>query len=190
MTRAAGQPNEWSVELAPSSVRADKLAALKEIGVTRVSMGVQSFDDASLKALGRVHDAAQARAAVEEAAAAFDTFNLDIMYALPGQDLAALERDVREALAFAPPHISIYHLTIEPNTVFEDRVNQIDLRFAKLFRGSFGRVRASLDLYNAFNAATVLGRNQAFGLVGVGWGRPTALMGGRLIKLAAQYTWN
>ena len=79
---------------------------------------------------------------------------------------------------------------IEPNTVFEDRVNQIDLRFAKLFRGSFGRVRASLDLYNAFNAATVLGRNQAFGLVGVGWGRPTALMGGRLIKLAAQYTWN
>jgi oxygen-independent coproporphyrinogen-3 oxidase len=65
-----------------------------------------------------VHDRAQAIAAVEEAAMAFDTFNLDIMYALPGQTLAGCETDMRTALAFAPPHISIYHLTIEPNTVF------------------------------------------------------------------------
>jgi coproporphyrinogen III oxidase-like Fe-S oxidoreductase len=65
-----------------------------------------------------VHDRAQALAAVEEAAQAFDTFNLDLMYALPGQTLAQCEADMRTALGFQPPHISIYHLTIEPNTVF------------------------------------------------------------------------
>ncbi len=79
---------------------------------------------------------------------------------------------------------------IEPNTQFEDRVNQLDLRMAKLFRGPFGRIRATFDLYNLFNSSTVLGRNQAFGVAGVGWGRPTALMGGRLVKLGAQFTWN
>ena len=87
-------------------------------GVTRLSIGVQSFDDAKLAALGRVHDAAQARAAIDEARSAFDTFNIDLMYALPGQTLADFEADLTEALAFEPPHLSIYHLTIEPNTVF------------------------------------------------------------------------
>ena len=84
--------------------------------MTRLSIGVQSFDDAKLHALGRVHDAAQARAAVEEAKAAFATFNLDLMYALPGQTLAECAADVDAALSFAPPHLSLYHLTIEPNT--------------------------------------------------------------------------
>ena len=79
---------------------------------------MQSFDDDFLKVLGRVHDRAQAIAAVEEAAQAFDTFNLDIMYALPGQDLAALRKDMELALTLAPPHISVYHLSIEPNTYF------------------------------------------------------------------------
>jgi oxygen-independent coproporphyrinogen-3 oxidase len=65
-----------------------------------------------------VHDRNQALAAVTEAAQVFDTFNLDLMYALPGQTLAGLTQDIQTALAFAPPHISIYHLTIEPNTVF------------------------------------------------------------------------
>jgi coproporphyrinogen III oxidase-like Fe-S oxidoreductase len=79
---------------------------------------VQSFNDRHLKALGRVHDSAQALAAVEEAARAFDTFNLDLMYALPGQTMAELEHDMATALALQSPHISIYHLTIEPNTYF------------------------------------------------------------------------
>ncbi|MCB1998985.1 MAG: oxygen-independent coproporphyrinogen III oxidase-like protein, partial [Rhodoferax sp.] len=78
----------------------------------------QSFNDRHLKALGRVHDRAQALAAVEEAAQAFDTFNLDLMYALPGQTQAELEQDLATALDLAAPHISIYHLTIEPNTYF------------------------------------------------------------------------
>jgi oxygen-independent coproporphyrinogen-3 oxidase len=79
---------------------------------------VQSFDDAKLRALGRVHDSRQAVAAVEEAQSAFETFNIDLMYALPGQTLAQLEADVTQALALLPPHLSIYHLTIEPNTYF------------------------------------------------------------------------
>ena len=86
--------------------------------MTRLSVGVQSFDDAMLAKLGRVHDGAQARAALTEAAAAFDTFNLDLMYALPDQSLAQLHADLDIALSFEPPHLSIYHLTIEPNTRF------------------------------------------------------------------------
>ncbi|RYF54537.1 MAG: radical SAM family heme chaperone HemW, partial [Comamonadaceae bacterium] len=96
----------------------DRFRAFRAAGVTRLSVGVQSFNDTHLRALGRVHDGAQAIAAVEEAARAFDTFNIDLMYALPGQDLAQLETDVTQAMALAPPHLSIYHLTIEPNTYF------------------------------------------------------------------------
>ncbi len=109
---------EITLEANPGTFEKDRFKAFRTAGVTRLSIGVQSFHDAHLKALGRVHDRAQALAAVEEAAQAFDTFNLDIMYALPGQTLAQCETDIRTALAFNPPHISIYHLTIEPNTVF------------------------------------------------------------------------
>ena len=109
---------EITLEANPGTFERERFAAFRAAGVTRLSVGVQSFHDRHLKALGRVHDGAQARAALEEAARAFDTFNLDLMYALPGQTLAELEQDVRTALAFAPPHLSIYHLTIEPNTVF------------------------------------------------------------------------
>ncbi|WP_422845655.1 radical SAM family heme chaperone HemW [Acidovorax sp. M2(2025)] len=109
---------EITLEANPGTFEKDRFRAYRAAGVTRLSVGVQSFNDAHLKALGRVHDRAQALAAVQEAAQAFDTFNLDIMYALPGQNLAQLEQDLQTALAFAPPHISIYHLTIEPNTYF------------------------------------------------------------------------
>ncbi|MBT9505531.1 radical SAM family heme chaperone HemW [Rhodoferax sp.] len=109
---------EITLEANPGTFERDRFRAFRSAGVTRLSIGVQSFNDAYLKALGRVHDRAQALAAVEEAAQAFDTFNLDIMYALPGQTLADLKEDMATALALAPPHISIYHLTIEPNTYF------------------------------------------------------------------------
>jgi len=109
---------EITLEANPGTFEKNRFKAFRSAGVTRLSIGVQSFNDAHLKALGRVHDGAQALAAVEEAAAAFDTFNLDIMYALPGQSLQDLEQDVATALSFEPPHVSIYHLTIEPNTVF------------------------------------------------------------------------
>ena len=109
---------EITLEANPGTFEKDRFRAFRHAGVTRLSVGVQSFNDAHLKALGRVHDGAQAIAAVEEAAQAFDTFNLDIMYALPGQTLSDLEQDMQTALALQPPHISIYHLTIEPNTYF------------------------------------------------------------------------
>ena len=109
---------EITLEANPGTFEKDRFRAFRSAGVTRLSVGVQSFDDRHLKVLGRVHDRAQAIAAVEEAAQAFDTFNLDIMYALPGQTIDNLEQDMRQALSLAPPHISIYHLTIEPNTYF------------------------------------------------------------------------
>jgi putative oxygen-independent coproporphyrinogen III oxidase len=109
---------EITLEANPGTFEKDRFRAFRSAGVTRLSVGVQSFNDDFLKALGRVHDRSQALAAVEEAAQAFDTFNLDIMYALPGQTLAHLKEDMATALALAPPHISIYHLTIEPNTYF------------------------------------------------------------------------
>jgi len=109
---------EITLEANPGTFERQRFAAFRAAGVTRLSIGVQSFNDAHLRAIGRVHDSAQARAAIEEAARAFDTFNLDLMYALPGQSLADLASDVRTALGFAPPHLSIYHLTIEPGTPF------------------------------------------------------------------------
>jgi putative oxygen-independent coproporphyrinogen III oxidase len=109
---------EITLEANPGTFERDRFRGYRAAGVTRMSIGVQSFDDAKLAALGRVHDAAQARAAVEEARAAFETFNLDLMYALPGQTIAQFEADLAIALAFEPPHLSVYHLTLEPNTVF------------------------------------------------------------------------
>lgn len=109
---------EITLEANPGTFEKDRFRAFRSAGVTRLSVGVQSFNDDFLRTLGRVHDRAQALAAVEEAAQSFDTFNLDIMYALPGQTLADLKKDMATALTLAPPHISIYHLTIEPNTYF------------------------------------------------------------------------
>ena len=108
---------EITLEANPGTFERDRFRGYRQAGVTRLSIGVQSFDDAKLQALGRVHDAAQARAAVDEARAAFDTFNLDLMYALPGQSIAEFEADLDMALGFEPPHLSVYHLTLEPNTV-------------------------------------------------------------------------
>jgi oxygen-independent coproporphyrinogen-3 oxidase len=109
---------EITLEANPGTFEKDRFKAFRSAGVTRLSVGVQSFNDDHLKALGRVHNRAQAIAAVQEAAQAFDTFNLDLMYALPGQTLAQLNDDLDMALSLSPPHLSIYHLTIEPNTVF------------------------------------------------------------------------
>ena len=109
---------EITMEANPGTFEKDRFKAFRAAGVTRLSIGVQSFNDVHLKALGRVHNSDQAMAAVAEAQTAFETFNLDVMYALPGQSLADLSQDIQTALSFSPPHISIYHLTIEPNTMF------------------------------------------------------------------------
>jgi putative oxygen-independent coproporphyrinogen III oxidase len=109
---------EITLEANPGTFEKDRFRAYRQAGVNRLSLGVQSFDDQALRALGRVHDRAQALAAAQEAAQCFETFNLDLMYGLPGQDMAGLDADLQQALALQPPHLSIYHLTIEPNTYF------------------------------------------------------------------------
>jgi oxygen-independent coproporphyrinogen-3 oxidase len=109
---------EITLEANPGTFESKRFEGFRKAGVTRLSIGVQSFDDEALQRIGRVHDGAQARAAVEEAAQAFETFNLDLMYALPQQTLPALRVDLETALSFQPPHLSVYHLTLEPNTWF------------------------------------------------------------------------
>jgi len=109
---------EITLEANPGTFEAAKFAQFRASGVNRLSVGIQSFNEAHLKALGRIHDAAQARHAVEVAAKTFDNFNLDLMFALPQQTLAECQADIETALAFKPPHLSLYHLTLEPNTLF------------------------------------------------------------------------
>jgi len=109
---------EITLEANPGTAEAERFMAYAASGVNRISLGIQSFDDSKLLALGRVHDARQARAAIEMAQRAVGRVNLDLMFALPQQTLAQCEQDVREALSFGTEHLSMYHLTFEPNTVF------------------------------------------------------------------------
>ena len=141
---------EITLEANPGTFEKDRFRAFRAAGVTRLSVGVQSFNDGYLQALGRVHDRAQAIAAVEEAASAFDTFNLDLMYALPGQGLAELEADLTQALALMPPHLSVYHLTIEPNTLFAKHppaIPEDDIAYAMLDRITEMTAAAGLQRY-------------------------------------------
>jgi oxygen-independent coproporphyrinogen-3 oxidase len=112
---------EITLEANPGTVESDKFRDFRAAGVNRLSIGIQSFDPKHLVALGRIHDEREAHRAVEIAHAHFENFNLDLMYALPEQTLAQAERDVEAALAVRAPHLSFYHLTIEPNTVFFTR---------------------------------------------------------------------
>ncbi len=109
---------EISLEANPSTVETEKFRAFRAAGVNRLSLGIQSFNPAHLKALGRIHDDAEARAAVDIARTHFDNFNLDLMYGLPQQSVEDAQADLKTALTFAPPHLSVYHLTLEPNTFF------------------------------------------------------------------------
>ena len=109
---------EITMEANPGTFEAEKFCAFAASGVNRLSVGIQSFNSVHLKALGRIHDGDEARRAVEIARESFPNLNLDLMYALPQQTLREAEQDVRVALDFEPTHLSLYHLTMEPNTVF------------------------------------------------------------------------
>ena len=109
---------EITLEANPGRVDAAHFAGYKQAGVNRVSLGIQSFDDRYLNAIGRIHDKGQALAAAELALKTFDRVNLDVMYALPNQSLEDALRDAKQACALAPSHLSFYHLTLEPNTPF------------------------------------------------------------------------
>lgn len=113
---------EITLEANPGTVEAGRFAGYRAAGINRLSLGVQSLDNDRLAGLGRIHDADEARAAVYAArSAGFDNINIDLMYGLPGQEPAGARRDMEEALALAPAHLSWYQLTVEPNTLFYSR---------------------------------------------------------------------
>ncbi|MBI2497724.1 MAG: radical SAM family heme chaperone HemW [Opitutae bacterium] len=125
LLHCGGQPEEWSVELAPATVTEDRLKVLKELGVTRISMGVQSFNEAMLDALGRQHTVKQIHRAYDLIRArGFASVNLDLMFALPGQTEAQWRADLDEALRLAPDHLSTYCLTFEEDTVLWLKLSQ------------------------------------------------------------------
>jgi oxygen-independent coproporphyrinogen-3 oxidase len=109
---------EITLEANPGTVEAEKFIGFRKAGVNRLSLGIQSFNEGHLKALGRIHDADEAKRAAQLAGEHFDSFNLDLMYGLPGQTLAQAMSDVDTALSFNPSHLSCYQLTLEPNTRF------------------------------------------------------------------------
>lgn len=109
---------EITLEANPGTVEAGRFAGFRSAGVNRISLGIQSFDDAKLKSLGRIHDSREAHQAIDVALKHFDNVNLDLMYALPGQTLADAEQDVDSLIGVGTPHLSCYHLTLEPNTPF------------------------------------------------------------------------
>jgi oxygen-independent coproporphyrinogen-3 oxidase len=118
-SRITLQPEaEITMEANPGTVEIAKFAAFRDAGINRVSLGIQSFDETKLKALGRIHDGAEARRAIEIALRHFDNVNIDLMYALPEQTLAQAQDDIRTGISFGTQHLSAYHLTMEPNTAF------------------------------------------------------------------------
>jgi oxygen-independent coproporphyrinogen-3 oxidase len=142
MVLYAGQPAEWTVELAPATVTPDRLAVLRQLGVTRVSMGVQSFDDGLLEALGRQHTPQQIYRAYDLIrGAGFASVNLDLMFALPGQSEDQWRADLTEALRLAPDHLSTYCLTFEEDTALWIKLSQ-------------GKVKLDADKEAAFYVKT------------------------------------
>lgn len=118
-TRVTLQPDaEITLEANPGTAEAGRFAAYRAAGVNRLSLGIQSFDDRHLQALGRIHGGEEARRAIALAAQHFERFNLDLMYGLPEQTMSEAMADIETALSFSPPHLSCYQLTLEPNTRF------------------------------------------------------------------------
>jgi oxygen-independent coproporphyrinogen-3 oxidase len=109
---------EVTLEANPGTVEANKFREFKSAGINRLSLGIQSFNPSHLSALGRIHNDRDAHNAIGIAKDNFDNFNLDLMYALPNQTLNQAQQDLNTALSYAPPHLSCYHLTLEPNTPF------------------------------------------------------------------------
>jgi len=116
---------EVTLEANPGTAEAGRFRGYRQAGVNRLSIGVQSFDDAMLRRLGRIHDGDEARRAIEMARGAFDNVNLDLMYGLPGQTLEMAQTDFDEATRWDTPHLSAYQLTIEPNTAFYSKPPQL-----------------------------------------------------------------
>jgi len=144
---------EITMEANPGTFEKDKFESFAKSGVNRISLGIQSFDDAKLKALGRIHNSEQAKDAIRAALELFEQVNLDLMYALPGQSLEEALLDIQQAIAFNPHHISLYHLTLEPNTLFakyppalpddDSAFDMLDHLMTALQKNGYGRYEVS-----------------------------------------------
>ena len=151
---------EVTLEANPNSAEAGRFASLRRTGINRLSLGVQALDDSALRFLGRAHDAREARAAVDAAGHSFDRFSFDLIYARPGQTVAAWIAELREALTLAGEHLSVYQLTLEPGTAFHAAHARGDLRLpdaeaaAELFEATQDLLgRAGLPAYEISNHA-------------------------------------
>jgi len=146
-------PLEISIEANPGTADLAKLKALRQLGVNRLSIGVQSFNDRQLKTLGRIHDSATAKRFYQDARdAGFDNINLDLIFALPGQTLAEWKRDLATAIALKPEHLSTYNLQIEEGTPFWERFKEPSPAAANRRTLSQGeRVMSQADLQNTFS---------------------------------------
>ena len=151
-------PREWSVEMAPATVKADKLEVMKDLGVSRISVGVQSFQQDLLDSLGRIHSLEQVRRAVELLhGSGMKNFNLDLIFAIPGQSLDMWESDLEQAIAAEPAHISTYCLTFEEDTALwlrlqrgqvkktsaDDEAGYFEIAWDKLASGGFRQYEVS-----------------------------------------------
>ncbi|MDP1651762.1 MAG: radical SAM family heme chaperone HemW [Rhodocyclaceae bacterium] len=144
---------EITLEANPGTVEAARFAAYRSAGVNRLSLGIQSFDDAKLAALGRIHSGVEARRAIDMALTHFERVNLDLMYALPAQSLEEARSDIRIAIATGVTHLSAYHLTLEPNTAFhhtpptlpddDTAADMQDMVAAELTAAGFGHYETS-----------------------------------------------
>ena len=141
---------EITLEANPGTVERGRFTGYREVGVNRVSLGAQSFDAAQLKKLGRIHSPGETTRAAEELhAAGLSNFNLDLMYALPGQDTAGAVRDVEQALALSPAHLSHYQLTLEPGTQFAARPPSLpgDDAASEMLSECYARIAAGFTQY-------------------------------------------
>ncbi|HEV8502142.1 MAG TPA: radical SAM family heme chaperone HemW [Casimicrobiaceae bacterium] len=188
---------EVTLEANPGTFEREKFAGFFAAGVNRLSLGIQSFDDAKLAALGRVHDAGEARRAAEAALMIFGNVNLDVMFALPGQTLAEAASDVAAALAFNPPHLSFYQLTLEPNTLFhrhppvlpddEHAADMQDLVAARLAAAGYTRYEVSAYAKAGRECAHNLNYWRFGDYLGIGAGAHSKLSFADRIERAVRY---
>ncbi len=178
---------EITMESNPSSAEQQRFRGYRRAGVTRLSLGVQSFDNATLKALGRIHDGDQARAALDSALAVFPQVNADLMHGLPNQNALSATRDLQQALAHGVKHLSWYQLTIEPNTAFwskppmlpvEDALADIQEQGESLLEGAgFKRYEISAWSHHSHECRHNLNYWQFGDYVGIGAGAHGKLSG-------------
>ena len=176
---------EVTLEANPGTFEQAKFRGYRDAGINRLSLGVQSFDARFLSALGRVHDDREARAAAAAAIDIFGNVNLDLMYALPGQTSADARADVAAALSFAPPHLSFYHLTIEPNTLFhrhppplpddEASADIEDIIEGELAAGGYARYETSAHAMSGFECRHNLNYWRFGDYLGIGAGAHSKL---------------